>query len=321
MKADGSEIKNLTDELSYSRDPSWSPDGKHIAFTSTVYTSLTNGTNQLFIMKFDGSDLKQLTSNNAATLSSFYPSWSPDGKYIAFEMIAFNSPTKGSTRIFKIKIDGSELNQLTFEENGSYSSYSAHWSSNGKYIVFLSNRDDVIDENFEHPTQSAYLMMIDGSEQQPLANSFVNSVSWYPKDNFVSISVPESRYSLKTYLVNVEGEKQNQFPEFIIPGIPYWSPSGEYILFKHMRVLETPRCAEFAIIRPDSLTRCLELENMNFPVRTTTPSWSPDGKYVIFSSNLDGDYDLYIVRTDGSELKQLTNLPGDELSPAWSAVP
>lgn len=48
------------------------------------------------------------------------------------------------------------------------------------------------------------------------------------------------------------------------------------------------------------------------------PSWSPDRSQVVFSSNRNGNFDLFIIGADGSNLQQLTNTPEGEESPVWS---
>lgn len=49
-----------------------------------------------------------------------------------------------------------------------------------------------------------------------------------------------------------------------------------------------------------------------------TPSWSPDGEWILFASEDDGDRDIYRIRPDGNDLENLTlNWPGTELMPAW----
>jgi Tol biopolymer transport system component len=51
------------------------------------------------------------------------------------------------------------------------------------------------------------------------------------------------------------------------------------------------------------------------------PAFSPGGGKVVFASDRDGDYDLYIMDADGSEEPQrLTNYPGDERSPDWQPL-
>ena len=306
MNADGSNLQFLAKGQTFysQRLINWSPDGKYIAFTSMI-----DSTEQIYKIKSDGSDLQQLTS---VTSPSYDPIWSPDGKYIAF-----TSMIDSTEQIYKIKSDGSDLQQLT---SATSPSYDPVWSPDGKYIAFMSEQYDVLDKS-GYPIQNAYIMKSDGSEQYPLTNGFVNSVSWYPRTNFLSVSVPESRYTLKTYILNVNGVIQNQFHEFVTSGAPHWSPSGQFVLFENIHALETSHCSDISVMKPDSLNTCFVIDAMIPPVRTITPSWSPDDKYVIFSSNLDGNYNLYVVRPDGSNLTQLTNMTGDELFPIWSLAP
>jgi Tol biopolymer transport system component len=47
-------------------------------------------------------------------------------------------------------------------------------------------------------------------------------------------------------------------------------------------------------------------------------AWSPDGKKIAFSSDRDGNIEIYVMNTDGSNQVNLTNSPEDEWSPAWS---
>ncbi len=48
------------------------------------------------------------------------------------------------------------------------------------------------------------------------------------------------------------------------------------------------------------------------------PDWSPDGSKIVFASNRSGNYDIYVMNSDGSGLKKLTNDPLDEVFPSWS---
>ena len=57
-------------------------------------------------------------------------------------------------------------------------------------------------------------------------------------------------------------------------------------------------------------------------VSNVDPSWSPDGTSIVFASNRDGNFDLYVVNTNGSGLRKLTKSDGSiqNLEPDWSPV-
>jgi hypothetical protein len=48
------------------------------------------------------------------------------------------------------------------------------------------------------------------------------------------------------------------------------------------------------------------------------PAWSPRGDRILFTSDRDGDWELYTMRPDGSDLKRLTRSPGNDAHPTWS---
>src|SRR5262249_47924606 len=54
------------------------------------------------------------------------------------------------------------------------------------------------------------------------------------------------------------------------------------------------------------------------PQHDNFPSWSPLGDRIAFASNRSGDYELYTIRPDGTDLRQLTRSPGNDAHLAWS---
>jgi TolB protein len=238
--------------------------------------------------------------------------WSPGG-----EELAFHATKEGKSQIFAISADGNNLRQLTFGEEGSFS---PSWSPDGEYIIFLSFQKDTLDYR-GLPTDQGYIMKSDGTELRQLQDNHdlaVKALS-YRRDNFISISVPATIATTRTYIISSDGMIQRQFPEFTIDGIPIWSPNGESIVFSTIR----SDCSGIVIMQMnDTNEQCLMIDEMVPPlVYVSGASWSPDGKYIMFSSNLGGDWNIYVVRPDGSELTQITNLAGDERGAAWSSSP
>ena len=115
-------IRRLTHSASDNdRFPTWSPDGRHIAFSSW-----RDGDDyEIYVMEADGSNPRRLTTD-----SGFSPTWSPDGRYIAF-----SSWRDGYSEIYVMDADGSNPRRLT---DRSGDNYSPTWSPDGRYIAFSS---------------------------------------------------------------------------------------------------------------------------------------------------------------------------------------
>jgi Tol biopolymer transport system component len=78
MNADGSGRRYLTRTRAFDVDPSWSPDGRRIAFASD-----RNGPFEVYVMNANGGDQRRLTRTKGGG-GSIDPAWSPDGQRIAF---------------------------------------------------------------------------------------------------------------------------------------------------------------------------------------------------------------------------------------------
>jgi TolB protein len=110
IKADGSEQTNLTKELgTLDAMPAWSPDGEKIAFMSNrngrdnIFTMNVDGTEQTNLTRFTGSPTRG-EGKNMEIIHTENPTWSPDGKRIAFDS---NHAGSGQTMIYVVKASGS----------------------------------------------------------------------------------------------------------------------------------------------------------------------------------------------------------------------
>jgi len=114
--------------------PSWSPDGRRIAFTSD-----RDGNFEIYVMDADGNNQIRLTNDTAG---DFSPTWSPGSRRIAFssERDREYQPGHGrATALYTMNADGS--GQIAITSAGAQDRQPA-WSPDGTRIAFSTNRDD-----------------------------------------------------------------------------------------------------------------------------------------------------------------------------------
>jgi len=93
---------------------------------------------------------------------------------------------------------------------------------------------------------------------------------------------------------------------------PAWSPRGNWIAY----VCRTPQMQyKLCRITPDGQRR---EQITDGPGIDDSPSWSPDGRHLVFSSTRDGKNHIYMIGADGTELERLTSGGTNHASPSWS---
>ena len=150
MDADGKHVKQLTHELGYDGGPFFSPDGKWIVYRAhhpksgqetDDYVSLLKQNQirptylELWIMKADGSQKRQITNLGAA---SFAPSFFPNGKRIIFASNVGSTGGMGNFELYGVDVDGKNLERITFTDG--FDGFPV-FSPDGKKLVWVSGRN------------------------------------------------------------------------------------------------------------------------------------------------------------------------------------
>jgi TolB protein len=141
VNADGSGLTDVTPTKFENHDivdPSWSPDGNQI-----VYSSNADGNYELFTLKVGNESATRLT-RTSWPVQNVDPAWSPSGKAIAFSRSGL-SLTSAAAGLFQIRLDGTAASRLTRTANGD-GDVSPAYSPDGRQIAFSSDRtgnDDV----------------------------------------------------------------------------------------------------------------------------------------------------------------------------------
>lgn len=243
------------------------------------------------------------------------PQISPDGKRIVY-VRQFNDvmSDKRYSNLWVITTDGNDDRALT---SGNYSDGSPRWSPDGNRIAYISDRNDGKPQIFVRWMDSGQTAALTNLESAP------SDLAWSPDGKLLSFSS----------FVPGEGPKIANLPK-APEGAKWADPPKAYdhlvYRFNGRGYLKPGYGQRFVIAAEGGAPRQLTSGNLPYaggegPGSAGRASWTPDGKYLIFSANLHDDYELDPLNTEVYELsladgqvKPLTSRKGPDGSPVVS---
>ncbi len=244
MDYDGHAQRPVTVNGSLNLTPTWSPNGRALA-----YISYREGAPALYLaFLYQGRGEKLVGESQ-----SFTPAWSPDGS-----RIAFTSSRDGQSEIYVIAADGSDLRRLT---NNRAIDVSPSWSPNGRAIAFTSDRTGA---------PQIYVMDRDGLNLRRISfeGSYNDSPAWSPSRQSSEIAYA-SRIERGPFDIVVHDLETRQTRQLTTGRgsneSPSWAPNGLHLAFASDR---TGEVQIFTMRRDGSGLRQLTRDGAN-----TTPRW------------------------------------------------
>jgi dipeptidyl aminopeptidase/acylaminoacyl peptidase len=268
-------------------DPQISPDGQFIAYTvSSISLKEDKSRMRIWMIPTAGGEAVPLTSEE---VSSDHPRWSPDGKFLAF--LSERKETTGSegkTQVYLLNRLGGEAQRLT---NTVQDVEDFAWSPKGKRLVVVLR--DASREELEAAASKAKEKDEDGADK-PLTKKGKAQRPWvidrlYFKEDTIGYL---DRRRTHLYVFDLASKSMTQVSSGDYDDTaPAWSPDGKQLAFSSNRSKPDPDATYAANIWVVSADNT---DHGASPLQVTTgfggdhhPAWSPDGKWIAYSTRID----------------------------------
>jgi Tol biopolymer transport system component len=386
---DGSGLERLTDDDGFDDQASLSPDDNQLAFVSTR----VSGTNNIWILDIKTRKARNLTGVPALQAAAgkmdgfFRPSWSPDGKWIAFSSdrgtdfkrhkFPLDDISPGfehiqAASVYVIQPDGTGLRKLTPEGEMAGS---PKWSADGKRVVF-----------YDLDAEYTFAARLFGEVRSQIVSVEIATGVRTERTSGPGLKVSPQFLSADRIGYLIKGPGQKGELAFTTgehgadapapspapgpaPGVirnPAWSPDGKQLVYEKFaydskqnqplyakdQTFDLRFSGEFPAVSSTGklalspfgdvgALRIIPFDKVAVYVSDLdgtnrkqlfqqdgggafSPSWSPDGKWIVFGYGAvfkdreSKPQQLIMIRADGSEKRELTSGPLNSGFPSWS---
>jgi TolB protein len=269
-----------------------------VAETKLYFISSRGGHKEVWAMDYDGANQHAVTNVGSIALS---PRVSPDNARIAFTSFAGGGP---GIAMWSLELG----RRVKFPAFGG-TTISPAWSSDGTHLAFSSSRtgDPEIYTCDQNGNNLRRLTATHGPDVSPV---------WNPKTN-AQIAWVSGRTGLpQIYIMDADGTNVQRVTDQGYAVSPAWSPNGQFLAFSWIRHYGPGAPGGSDIYVLDVASRqWVQLTHESG--RNDFPSWSPDGRHIVYQSTHKGGEQIWTMLADGSQQTQLT-FSGSNTQPNWS---
>lgn len=269
-----------------------------IAESKIFFISSRSGSKEVWMMDYDGAGQKQLTTLRSISLS---PRISPDSSRVAFTTFV-----KGTSDVAMYSLELGRM--ITFPRFGG-TNVSPAWSPDGKQLAFSSSmRGDteifISDANGTNPRR---ITAFQGSDVSPV---------WNPRTGS-QIAFVSGRSGLpQIYTMEADGTNLQRMTDTGYAVSPSWSPNGQFLALAWRRNYGPGAPGGQDIYVMDIASKKWVQLTHSSGVNDY-PSWSPDGRHIVYESMRGGSSQIWSMLADGSQARALT-AAGRNFQPNWS---
>lgn len=232
------------------------------------------------------------------------PEWSPDGTKIVYA-----SDRDGDYDIYVRTLGGQEQ-KLT---NNTTDDAHPAWSSTGNRIIFTSDRGG---DYFQ-----IYSMQPNGSDVQrvgTIADNHAMHPRYSPNGSRIvfmraSVAVPACQWNWDVWTMDANGNNPQRVTTNLGADVyPRWLPDGSQIVYASCR-----NFFDFDLYTVNPVTGAEHRLTSWFLANEWAASYAPDGQHLAFSTDYDGNVEIYTMLASGGTASNLTRQSADDLAPSW----